>query len=265
MDAAGVLTLGTSLTCAGCCAALLGRCGYLLAERKVAPYRTQNRGDRISLESASRLLEQKVFELLAHVPKIDKAMRSMRNQRLKRELKSSLPQAMRLLCISLDSSGSLQQALEYAAENSSGVIAKELRRAVWDIKAGRSFDEAMEGLRSRTGKSEFTCLVIAMEIQHRCGGTLGQILASVSEMLQQSAELEEDLITKTTQAKLSARVVALMPLVVLALISLVSPGYLGQFFESASGFALLVLAVLMELAGVALVKRSMAVDLGPGG
>ena len=181
--------------------------------------------------------------------------------RHQRELRQTLPQAVRLLCIALDSGNSLLQALEYAAKNSNGAIARELKRAVWDVKAGKSFEEAMEGLRKRTGGSEFSCLAVAMEIQHRCGGTLSQILQSVSQMLQQSAELEEELVTKTTQAQLSARVVALMPIVVVGLLSVVSPGYLGQFFESLPGVALLVVAVILEVAGVVLVKRSMAVDV----
>ena len=87
------------------------------------------------------------------------------------------------------------------------------------------------------------------------------ILESVSGMLQQNAELEEELTTKTTQAQLSAKVVACMPLAVLALLSLVSPGYLGQFFESAAGVALLAIALVLELVGLVLVRQSLDVGL----
>lgn len=265
MDAAGVLTLGAAMICAGSAGVKLGACCSAYACEKAARYRALHGGKLPSVKVAAELLEQKIAALLERVPKVDAALRAMRNARKKQELRQSLPQAIRLLCISLDSGGSLQQALVYAAENSTGAIARELKRAVWDVRAGRSFEEAMEGLRQRTGGGEFTCLVVAMEIQHRCGGTLSQILASVSQMLQQSADLEEDLATKTTQAQLSARVVALMPLVILALLSLVSPGYLGQFFGSAAGVALLVMAALLELVGVVLVRKSMAVDMGEAG
>ena len=52
-----------------------------------------------------------------------------------------------------------------------------------------------------------------------------------------------------------------MPLVVLALLSLVSPGYLGQFFESAAGVALLAMALVLELVGLVLVRQSLDVGL----
>ena len=166
-----------------------------------------------------------------------------------------------MLCIALDSGSSLVKALEYAAANSSGAMARELRGALWDMQAGLSFGEAMEGLRQRTGGSEFACLAVAMEVQHRCGGSMAAVLESVSSMLQQNAEIEEELATKTTQAQLSARVVALMPLVVLALLSVVSPGYLGRFFESSAGVALLLMAVVLELVGVVLVRQSLDIGL----
>lgn len=265
MDTAGVLTLGASLVCAGFAGMKVGVWGYACGAERLARYRAAHQGKLPSFDDIADLLRATAIAAMTRIPRLDAALAAMRSARRKRELRQSLPQAIRLLCISLDSGGSLQQALEYAAKNSTGVASKELRRAVWDIRAGKSFDEAMEGLRARTQGNEFSCLVVAMEIQHRCGGTLGQILASVSQMLQQSADLEEELVTKTTQAQLSARVVALMPVVVLVLLSLVSPGYLGQFFESVFGIALLVMAALLEIAGVVLVRRSMAVDVGAGG
>lgn len=261
MEAAGVVALSGALACAGIAGMRLGELGYEGLRRCMARLRAANGG---RLPAPRKLLadaEAKLGDALGRIPRIRRLMLSIRGERYRQELRSSLPQAVRLLCISLDSGSSLQKSLEYAAKNSSGAVSKELGRAVYGLQAGRSFDEVMEELRERTGGGEFACLAVAMEIQHRCGGTLSQILESVSQMLQQSSDLEEELVTKTTQAQLSARVVALMPLVVMALLTLVSPGYLGQFFESSLGVLLLVLAVILELVGVVLVKRTLAVDV----
>lgn len=195
------------------------------------------------------------------------AFASARKRRHLRELKLGMPEALRLLSIALDAGTSLVKALEYAADNCSEPLAGELKRTVWDLKAGQGLDEALQGLRARTGGSEFAYLSAAMEIQHRSGGSLGEVLASVSDSLRQSAELEEELRTKTTQGRLSARIVAWMPLALAALITVLSPGYFGAFFSSPLGVALLVTALLLEVAGVLLVKRALAVDLSaaPGG
>ena len=46
-----------------------------------------------------------------------------------------------------------------------------------------------------------------------------------------------------------------MPFVLIALFSLMSPGFLSPFFESMAGMALLAAALVMQVAGVVLVHR----------
>ena len=176
------------------------------------------------------------------------------------ELQKGMPEVLRLLCIALESGSSLVMALRYAADNCDDPLAGELKRTVWDLEAGQGFDEALENLRARTGGSEFAYLAVAMEIQHQSGGSLTSILENVSTLLQQSAELKEELRTKTAQGRLSSRIVALVPFVLLGILSIFSPGYLVEFLSSPLGICLFALAMLLEVAGVLLVRRALAID-----
>ena len=67
---------------------------------------------------------------------------------------------------------------------------------------------------------------------------------------------------QTAQAQLSARMVTFMPFVLVALVSLVSPGFLMPFFASFAGLALLAVAQVMQAAGVMLVHRMLDVGVG---
>lgn len=176
------------------------------------------------------------------------------------ELQRGMPELLRLLCIALDSGSSLVMALRYAADNCDEPLAGELKRTVWDLESGQGFDEALEKLRTRTGGSEFAYLAVAMEIQHQSGGSLTTILQNVSALLQQTAELKEDLRTKTAQGRLSSRIVALMPFALLGILSVFSPGYLTGFLASPLGVCLFGLAMLLEAAGIFLVRRALAID-----
>lgn len=264
MEAASVCGLTVALTGAGCAGWFLSQaalCSAIPTLKKLASLRN----DPLWRDELKKRLTKRAREWENARPALKRLKGRVKSSRRDGQLRREMPQVIRLLCISLDSGASLVQALEYAAEGSNGQMSRELKRAVWDLESGRSFSEAMKSLRRRTNGSEFDCLIVAMEIQHMCGGSLGAILESVSQMLQQTADLEEELVTKTTQARLSAKVVALMPLVVLLLLSLASPGFLGQFFESAAGVALLILALLLEAVGVVLVRRTLASSLGAGG
>ena len=239
------------------------------AAYRIAGILTHLWGNSHALAEKGRGLLARMRELAMGSTRLSRALASARKRRHLRELKQGMPEALRLLSIALDAGTSLVKALEYAADNCSEPLAGELKRTVWDLQAGQGLDEALQGLRARTGGSEFAYLSAAMEIQHRSGGSLGEVLASVSDSLRQSAELEEELRTKTTQGRLSARIVAWMPLALAALITVLSPGYFGAFVSSPLGVALLVTALLLEAAGVLLVKKALAVDLsaapGEGG
>jgi len=179
-------------------------------------------------------------------------------------LRACMPEALRLLSSALSAGGSLVHALRYAAEHCDEPLAGELQRAVWDLEAGKSFSEAMESLRKRTGGSEFAYLAVAMDIQHVSGGSLGSAIEAVSESLQQTADLADELRTKTTQGRLSAKIVSAMPLILLVVLSLFSGNYVSEFFSSPVGVVMFVFALLLELLGILLVRRSLAIDLASG-
>lgn len=253
----------TALACSSLAGWFLSQSAFRRAALALRQVKLLRPGSPYWGELKSKLV-RRVHEWGSSNSKVVTIKERAQNSRRSKQLRREMPQVIRLLCISLDSGASLSQALEYAAEGSTGTMSRELKRAVWDLESGRSFSEAMGSLRRRTGGGDFDCLIVAMEIQHKCGGSLGAILESVSQMLQQTADLEEELVTKTTQAQLSARVVALMPITVLLLLSVVSPGFLAQFFGSAAGVALLILALLLEAIGVALVRKTLASGLEAG-
>lgn len=192
---------------------------------------------------------------------IEKKIKNYSQARYAKRLRNEMPEAIRFLCIALDSGSSLIQAFKYAAQNCNNPLAHELQNTVWDLEAGQSFDEAMQKLKARCKSSEFAYLAAAMEIQHCSGGSMSIILQSVSESLQQSTALEQKLATKTAQARLSARIVAIMPFALLVLLIIFSPGYMGMFFSSALGILMLVCAFCLEFAGLFLIRRFMTIDL----
>lgn len=219
---------------------------------------------RLRERAGERGLAKLVACVAEKVPPVGKAYRAFLGRKRARELQRSMPEALRLLNMSLNAGNSVTQALRFAAESCPEPLASELQRAVWDLEAGKGFDAAMAGLRSRTGGSEFAYLAVALEIQHKSGGSLGEVLASVQDSLRQAAKLDEELRTKTTQGRLSARIVAVMPVVLLAVLSLFSGNYLEGFFASPLGVALFALAIVLECAGVLLVRRTLALDLSSG-
>ena len=86
-----------------------------------------------------------------------------------------------------------------------------------------------------------------------------RILEAARQSVSDELELKRTLRTQTAQAKLSAQIVTVMPFALLAVFSLLSPGFLTPFSESPMGIALLAAALGMQAIGVSIVRKLLKV------
>ncbi|MDR2586663.1 MAG: type II secretion system F family protein [Coriobacteriales bacterium] len=177
-------------------------------------------------------------------------------------LVEQIPDVLHSLGICFSAGYSLQQAFEQIARDTPDPLGSELRQASFDVCAGRSIEEALSALEKRTKAADLCFAIIALEIQHRTGGGLRELLESAADAVIASADLRRQLTVQTAQARLSAKVVTVLPLALVAVLSVAMEGYLQSFFSSAAGLAVLFIALGMECVGVLLIRRILGVDLG---
>ena len=173
-----------------------------------------------------------------------------------------IPDVLRSFGICFNAGYSLQQAFEQTAQETPAPLGMELRQASYDVNAGRSIEEALTALEKRTRAGELRFAIVALEIQHRTGGSLAELLENAAEAVVASCDLRRQLSVQTAQARLSAKVVTILPLVLVGILSLTIDGYLETFFSSSEGLAILFLALGMEALGVFAIRRILGVDLG---
>ena len=176
-------------------------------------------------------------------------------------LRDQVPDALRCMEACLHAGLSLPQAFfEVASEVPSP--AKELFASVsHDLEMGYAMDEALARFRKLSGLPELGFVAMALDVQYACGGSATPILHSAEDSITKGLELRRALRVQTAQARLSAQVVSIMPFFLMAVLSLVSPGFLDPFFSNVQGMTLLALAICMQVAGVLMVRRLLAVEL----
>jgi tight adherence protein B len=183
-------------------------------------------------------------------------------ERWEGRLVEQIPDALRSLGICVNAGYSLQQAFEQTAQDTPEPLGAELRQASFDVCAGRSIEEALAALEKRTKAADLRFVIVALEIQHRTGGSLQELLENAADAVLASADLRRQLAIQTAQARLSAKVITILPLVLVAALSLAMEGYLQTFFSSPEGLAILFVALGMEAVGILAVRRILGVDLG---
>ncbi|MHB0976858.1 MAG: type II secretion system F family protein [Candidatus Aquicultorales bacterium] len=175
-------------------------------------------------------------------------------------IQAQLPEALTLVGNALSSGGSLIQALEHAVRETSPPIAGELAIAVDEVRVGMSLDEALDRLNRRLAVPELESVIVALSIQRRAGGNLTELLQNANDMLKEQARLKGDLMVATAQARLSGKLVGLMPLVLTAVIFILDPAYLSPLFTTALGISMILAAATAQAAGFLIINRLLNVE-----
>lgn len=179
-------------------------------------------------------------------------------------LRDEVPDALRSLGVCFRAGLSLMQTLRQTGTEMKGPLGELFLSAARVLETGGTVGEALAVFRRRGDARELAFVAVALDVQHASGGSLAHVLDAARESVEGEIELARSLRVQTAQAQLSARIVTAMPFVLIALFSLMSPGFLAPFFESLPGMVLLAAALAMQAAGVLAVHRMLDVDAGWG-
>ena len=154
----------------------------------------------------------------------------------------------------------LQQTFQQVSREREGALGKLFASASHALEAGAATSEVLHGLQVAGIAHEMSFVVVALDIQHQTGGSIKQVLDAATDSVKGELALRRSLRVQTAQAELSARIVSAMPIVLVLMFSLMSPGFLSPFFSSAMGWALLIIALVMQVAGIVLVRKALSIE-----
>lgn len=178
-----------------------------------------------------------------------------------RLMREGVPEVIRCMQTCFKSGQSLLQTLRYVAAETEGALKRLFSVAADRLDMGDTPKAALSVLGRYPDVPELSFVAMALDIQHQTGGSIVSVLESARESVEGELELMRTLRVQTAQAKLSASIVTVMPFVLIALFSLMSPGFLAPFVDSWQGVCMLVFALIMQFSGVISVRRMLKIDI----
>lgn len=172
----------------------------------------------------------------------------------------AVPIALEAMGSCFASGFTLLQTFSQVSQDMDGPLADTFARAAHVLEVGGNAEDALAELKNGAYASELAFVAVALDVQHQSGGAIRQVLEAAADSVKGELALRRSLRVQTAQARLSARVVAVMPLLLVAAFSLVSPDFMAPFFSSVFGYALLVIAIAMQVTGIVLVRRALSVE-----
>ncbi len=179
----------------------------------------------------------------------------------KKEFEKQLGDALTIISNALRAGHSLPQALVSVTETLPDPINREFLTASREIRLGSTVTEALRGVAGRMESKDLGLLITAVEVQQRVGGNLSEIMDTISKTIRDRMTLKRNVGSMTAQGKISGIVVGLLPVILLVVVSVLTPGYMDPLFETTIGKVILLVCVIMEGVGYMIIMKTVNVKL----
>lgn len=176
---------------------------------------------------------------------------SRKRRRMLEQLPVFLDNMVRLLTVG----NSPQAAFQMATAGVQQPLGQALQQASSTLAATANLGQAMELLHRSWKLPEFGLLAAVFRMSTQYGGRADQVLERVAAYIRDRLSAERELRAMSSEVRLSAWVLSLLPLVVGALIMFLNAGYFMHLWRDPSGRQMLAIAAGLEVIGVLLLYR----------
>lgn len=163
---------------------------------------------------------------------------------------NQLDETLQILAGSLRAGYSLPQAAATVASEAEAPTSEEFARVINETRVGRPMVEALEDAAGRVRSDDFFWVTQAIAINREVGGNLADVLEGVSQTIRERTQLHRQVEALSAEGRLSAIILGALPFVVLVVLSMLNPGYVGAFGESPLGILMAVGAGILLLIGL---------------
>lgn len=177
-----------------------------------------------------------------------------------RRVEAAMPEAFQALAISLGSGHSLAQALRFVGAHAEEPLRSAFLEASLEITCGVPAHEALQELLRRLPAPGLGLVTTALAVSQRTGAPLRDLLGRAAGMVGERIELARRLEVKTAQARLSARLVTAMPVVLMGALALLSPDF-RTGIASVAGALSVVVALALDAVAWLIIRKIMEVKV----
>jgi len=137
-------------------------------------------------------------------------------------------------------------------------LGPEFQRLVEGLGVGLTLSQALDKMYERMPTPELRFFTIVIAIQQKSGGNLAEALSNLSAVLRARRMMAEKIKALSSEAMASAGIIGSLPPVVMALVSITTPSYMGLLFTDPRGQVMLLGAVFWMSIGVFVMKKMIA-------
>jgi tight adherence protein B len=167
----------------------------------------------------------------------------------------TFPDAIDLLVRAVRAGNSLASAIQMIALELPEPLSGEFRKVFEEQKFGMPVRDALLNLAERVPLLDVKFFVTALLLQRETGGNLAEILDKLSYLIRERFKLLRQLRVHTAAARLTMAILMGLPVGWVALMLVVSPGYLRPLYTDSLGHTLIGTAIGLQFIGYLLIRK----------
>lgn len=177
------------------------------------------------------------------------------------KIEEQMPDALDLVKRALKAGHPFSHALKLVAEDMSEPVAGEFDLVFSEINYGGDLRTALFGLLERVPSVTVMAVVTAVLVQKDTGGNLAETFERIAAVIRGRFKLYRRVRTLSAEGRMSAWILALIPIVLFVALSVSSPDYLSLMFKDPMGKNIVAGAVVMAIVGILWIRRILRIQV----
>jgi len=161
----------------------------------------------------------------------------------------------------LRSGFSLPQAFELIQREMDNPISQEFRLINHETRVGVPLEQALEHVLDRVPSEDLDLVVTAILVSQEVGGSLAEVMDNIARTIRERHQIEGKIRALTSQGRMQAVILALVPIVLGLAINWLNPGLFAPMLNTWIGWGLFAAIGVLELVGVLVVRKIVTIQV----
>jgi tight adherence protein B len=175
--------------------------------------------------------------------------------RYRATLLGQIPDTVQLVVSATRAGLPIYEAFRAIAEEMPSPTRDEFVRVNNEMALGVAAEDALLSMHQRTGVTEYAIFAVTIGVQARSGGRLAETMQNLAETVRERLQIAARARALAGEAKISAIIMALLPILAGGLLSFVQPGHLTPLFTDPRGVRMFMVGVVTLFLGVVTMRQ----------
>jgi tight adherence protein B len=185
---------------------------------------------------------------------------SKKNKRTK-AFGDQLPDLLTMMTGSLRAGYGLLYAISVVEKEMPQPIASEFGRVLRETALGYTLSDALDHLVTRVQNDDLELIVTAVHIQSEVGGSLADVLETISRTIRERIQLKGQIRAITSQQKMTGTILSALPFVMGTLLFLISPDYMSGILKPGWPMLMPIGAIIMVILGNVVMNQMTKIEI----